>query len=147
MTRVVNTYGVTHTDLDLPYGMRVFADDAGGGGLTVSKVQDFIVRGAGQLGSILIGKGIDPDTLDDLAVETMRAGIIAYATGQCLKLAPGNETLAQRAWEEFGSVRKTLRETPGDLGEAEDKAQTIHTNVPKGLGNRRKWSGDGKQGW
>ena len=144
----INVHSVTYEDLHLPAAFRS-ADSAGGGGLTRAQIDVWIRRGASQINGILVSKGVDVDTLTNDATGLVQSGIVAYVRLKVFTQSPGYEAQARVEGEEWGSIRKTLREQPGELGKSEDAAGSIASTVPvlRTPANAPKYSGPHKRGW
>lgn len=146
----ITTYSVTTTDvLNDVGGVDTSVIGASSTPVTTSMIEEWIDRGAGQLNMILESKGISPSGLDDNGNELMRAGVIAYAKAKVLEKFNRD---ASRAWEQFGSVRKTLREQEEDLGDNLDDGDIVLSNVEshedgKEFTFRQQVIDDDKVGW
>jgi hypothetical protein len=117
-------------------------------GANTTKIERWIDHAAGQLNAMLRRHGIDPTQLGDDESETIRAGILAYAAA---KVAPqiggvSSEEIS-RLWETWGSVRKTARDNPQDLGADEDPTASVSSNIDTDSPTSSKWNADGFGGW
>lgn len=120
----VETHGVTHSDaldeLDVDQSLISSSSDR----LSTTQIDRWIDRGAGQLNAILRARSIDPSSVADDERELIRSGVIAYAAAKSYR-ALGRSDSADPHWEEWSSVRKTLRERDRDLGDEIDKGHEV----------------------
>jgi hypothetical protein len=78
----------------------------------------------------------------------VQAGIIAYAAAKAAPHVPGiSDQQIDRYWEEWGSVRKTLRESPDELGKSHAASSSIKSNIDPDEPTHRKFDADGFGGW
>jgi hypothetical protein len=116
---------------------------ASSSGVNTGQITTLIERAAGRLNAILASKGMDPDDLGADETATVQAGIVAYAVSRTLYRVMRIEEA--RPWdEEWQETLRTLRERPGDMGDAQDEAPGPVSNVSSSV--TRKWGTDFK-GW
>lgn len=144
---VSTTHDVTAQDVldDLPYVTKHIT--ATSEPLSTTLIERWVTQGAGQLNAIMTRHGIDPTTLGDDESELVRSGIIAYALAKSLQKRDADDAEIDRAWETWGSVRKTLRELPQDLGDSENADAVIISNVDADDPTVKRWDSDGFGGW
>jgi len=125
----IETHGVTPDDVltDLP-----FADGSvtsSSTGFTTGDLEAWIRRGAGQINAILMGRNMDPSSLSEDWSETVQSAVIAYAQAKALSSREFGEDQTERAWSEWGTLRKIIRERETDAGDSIDASATVRSNV------------------
>jgi hypothetical protein len=115
--------------------------------LSTTMIDQWVIQAAGQLNAIMTRHAIDPTTLGDDEAELVRAGVIAYAAAKALTRTHGAEADVRRQWETWGSVRKTLRETPQDLGASQLAENQIVSNIDVDNPTPKRWNSANFGGW
>lgn len=123
------THGVTASAViedRLPFASGTIT--ASSEGLSTSTIEGYITRAAGIINTLLERNGIDPENLGSNETELIKEAITAYVLASALERRQWDRDEVQRAWEAWHSLRKTIRESPSDLGKA-DVQGSIQTNV------------------
>ena len=116
--------------------------------INTSKVTDWIERASGVLNALLTKAGIDPTSLGDDESELVRSGIIAYAAGQAsvvMQNIPAD--VRSSYWDDWKDVKKILRESPQELGSAQDATDIIVSNIDPTDATTKEWDTDGFGGF
>lgn len=124
------THSVTNADVQNELAVDTSQISSSSDRLSTGDIDSFIDRAAGQLNAIMRGRGVDPTSLEDDDQELVRSGVIAYATAKSYR-ALGHMSRADSHWEEWGSIRKTLRSRDRDYGDdrPEDTKPIDDSNV------------------
>lgn len=142
------THNVTPTDVLDELPVQTSKVTATSTGANTAKLEQWINQAAGQLNAILSRHGIDPTGLNDDEEELIRSGILAYAAAKAAPHISGVSSDAiSRYWETWGSVRKTARDNPQDLGADEDPAASVSSNIDTDAPTSSQWNADGFGGW
>lgn len=144
---VSTTHSVTAGDVTRQLPVKSSRIGAATEPVSTTDLEDWIAEGAGQANAILSRHGIDPTTLGADEAETVRAGIIAYAAAKTLQSMGAPSDVTSRFWETWGSVRKTLRESPQDLGDAQKSTDAIKSNIDPTDPTEKNWDTSGFGGW
>ncbi|MGI9589214.1 MAG: hypothetical protein ACR2MR_13585 [Dietzia maris] len=98
-------------------------------GLNTVIIDEWIEEAAGILNNLLHKHDIDPANLEDDSKALVQTGIKAYARAQALMKRQFSDVQIQSQMSIWNEVKKTIRETPGDLGKAQNTAASIVTNI------------------
>lgn len=144
---VSTTHSVTAQDVLDELPQRTAHVTATSEPLNTTQIERWVSQASGQLNAIMARHGIDPTTLGNDESELVRSGIIAYAAAKSLTRANAADADVRRQWETWGSVRKTLRDSPQDLGDSQKAENQIGSNVDPANPTPKKWGTDGFKGW
>lgn len=108
-------------------------------GLNTGMIESFIKTAAGILNALLNRAGASPDTLGADEIELLREGIISYAESRCLVARDYSEDKINRAYRQWEEIRKTIRDYPGDLGQAVSAGARIVSNVNTSDPTVKRW--------
>lgn len=105
-------------------------------GINTVLIEALIIEGAGALNAILRRHNISPEGLDADAVELLRGAIIAYVIAECMdKLGKAEPGVSWRA--KYDAVRRTLRDWPEDLGDAQRAEDAVPVSPDDDEGPRK----------
>lgn len=126
---MINTHDVTATMVlnGLPFASGTVT--ATSVGLNTVMLDEWIEEASGILNSLLKKHAIDPDNLTEDSKALVQTGIKAYAQAQALMKRQFPDIQIQAKMSIWNEVKKTLRETPADLGDSQNTSAAIVTNV------------------
>lgn len=125
----VETHNVTPEDVLDDLSMAQGTVTSTSDGLSTDQLDGWIKDAAGQLNSILQGRSISPEDLGDNTRQLVQSGIKAYARAKAYEVREFDGEMIDRAWEEWGSVRKTLRSDDRDMGDDLDADAGVQSSV------------------
>lgn len=139
---VSTTHGVTVETMigSLPFAAGTITPTSDG--LRTTDLQAWIDEAAGQCNALLVRHHIHITTLSGDTVELVRAGIRAYVTARALSHRHFPQEQIAREWEQWNSVRKTLREDPQSLGNDQVASNQVVSNVDTANPTRSRFDRD-----
>ena len=126
---MINTHDVTSTMVlnGLPFASGTVTSTSVG--LNTVMLEEWIEEASGILNSLLKKHAIAPEDLTDDSKALVQTGIKAYARAQALMKRQFSDIQVQAQMSIWNEVKKTIRETPADLGDSQNTSAAIVTNV------------------
>jgi hypothetical protein len=146
----VETFGVDAQLVidELPINTRGITSSSEG--LNTTKICEWIDEAAAMVAALCVRAGI---SVEQLAADTdqgryvARSAILAFAVAKSLEASTTNpdDPRIDRAWTRWREYRAILKDSPGEVGQAQQATSQIHTNVdlnktrPRRSFSRTRW--------
>jgi len=142
---MINIHGATLSNVVANLPLKAARITATSQPVNTALVQQWIESASGQINALLARHNME--TLGEDEQHLVRAGIEAFAGAMALGKFGADSDTRKPFWDIWNGCRKTVRETPQDLGNSMLPEDAIITNIDLEDPTRTSWTSKTFGGW